>query len=165
MRGNFAAKLDPEGAYVKELSTYIDRLEVAFSSIMRQLGPELAKAKEPALTVQQFFILNLLSQKESWMVTELAERLVVKPSAVTAMIDRLHQNGLAERIRDESDRRVVFVRLTDLGRIRLQEAKAARRRVISKYLSQFTKEELETLVHLYEKMRLIVERGDESGSN
>jgi DNA-binding MarR family transcriptional regulator len=35
---------------------------------------------------------------------------------MTDMIDRLEKDGIAERIRDDGDRRVVKVRLTDKGK-------------------------------------------------
>lgn len=45
----------------------------------------------------------------------LATATGLRPAATTALIDRLEAKGLVERVRDESDRRRVLVRMTDEG--------------------------------------------------
>lgn len=139
---------------MEDLNSYINRLQVAFSFTMRKLGPELSEAI--GFTGPQFFILMLLSKQERWMVTELAERMYVKPSAITVMIDRLHQSGLVARERDENDRRIVFIRITDQGRQALQQAGDKRTQIIMKYLQHLTPDELESLANIYEKLAKIV---------
>jgi DNA-binding MarR family transcriptional regulator len=46
----------------------------------------------------------------------LAQRLGVTEKTVTGIVDRLEGQRLAERVRDEADRRIVHVRLTNAGR-------------------------------------------------
>jgi DNA-binding MarR family transcriptional regulator len=45
----------------------------------------------------------------------LATATGLRPAATTALIDRLEAKGLVERVRDETDRRRVLVRMTDDG--------------------------------------------------
>jgi DNA-binding MarR family transcriptional regulator len=45
----------------------------------------------------------------------LAAATGLRPAATTALIDRLEAKGLVERVRDETDRRRVLVRMTELG--------------------------------------------------
>ncbi|QIM22335.1 MarR family transcriptional regulator [Phycicoccus sp. HDW14] len=45
----------------------------------------------------------------------LATATGLRPAATTALIDRLEARGLVERVRDESDRRRVLVRMTEEG--------------------------------------------------
>ena len=45
----------------------------------------------------------------------LATATGLRPAATTALIDRLEAKGLVERVRDESDRRRVLVRMTEEG--------------------------------------------------
>ena len=45
----------------------------------------------------------------------LATAIGLRPAATTALIDRLEAKGLVERVRDETDRRRVLVRMTDEG--------------------------------------------------
>jgi len=46
----------------------------------------------------------------------LATATGLRPAATTALIDRLEAKGLVERVRSETDRRVVHLRLTASGR-------------------------------------------------
>ena len=45
----------------------------------------------------------------------LATATGLRPAATTALIDRLEAKGLVERVRDDTDRRRVLVRMTDEG--------------------------------------------------
>jgi DNA-binding HxlR family transcriptional regulator len=44
--------------------------------------------------------------------------LGIDAGAITRMLDRLEAKGLVERVRSETDRRVVHVRLTEAGETR-----------------------------------------------
>lgn len=48
-------------------------------------------------------------------MSELRTRMFVRGPDVTRLVDRLLKSGLVERFRDDADRRVVRVRLTDAG--------------------------------------------------
>ncbi len=56
---------------------------------------------------------------------DLAVALGVAPATVTAVVDGLERRGHVARTRDERDRRVVRVSLTDTGRARLAAADGA----------------------------------------
>jgi DNA-binding MarR family transcriptional regulator len=129
----------------------VERLEHAFSLAVRKLAADLTK-EEIGLTKPQFFILNLLSKRGKCTVSELADEMFVKPSAITTMIDRLYKSGFVLRERDEEDRRVVYIQLSEKGRHMLQHARAERRKIIERYLSQLQLEELEQFVHIIEKI-------------
>jgi len=129
----------------------IERLQEAFRSAMRVIGPQLSEPV-PGLTGPQFYILYQLEQKGKCTVGELADSMVVKPSAITAMIDRLDKHEYVIRDRDEEDRRVVHIRLTDAGKSILLQAKQKRLEILQQYFSCLTPEELESLVSTFEKL-------------
>jgi DNA-binding MarR family transcriptional regulator len=52
---------------------------------------------------------------------ELARRMWVRPATVTGIIDTLERAGIVRRERDESDRRVVWLTLTEAGEDRARE--------------------------------------------
>lgn len=56
----------------------------------------------------------------------LSERLGVRQNALTQVADRLIGQGLAERLGDPSDRRIVRLRLTEPGRRLVSERRAKR---------------------------------------
>ncbi|MFZ3373673.1 MAG: MarR family transcriptional regulator [Desulfitobacteriaceae bacterium] len=63
------------------------------------------------LSPVELLILHSLNQLEGTKTTELARSLGLPTSTMTNILDRLERKGLLERIRDNTDRRVVFVRL------------------------------------------------------
>jgi DNA-binding MarR family transcriptional regulator len=47
---------------------------------------------------------------------------MVRSSTITGVVDRLEKKGLAERIRNSPDRRVITIRLTEAGKKLAQNA-------------------------------------------
>ncbi|HKA69305.1 MAG TPA: MarR family transcriptional regulator [Actinomycetes bacterium] len=52
---------------------------------------------------------------------DMAKRCWVKPATLTGIVDTLERAGYVSRVRDESDRRVVWLQVTDEGRTRAME--------------------------------------------
>jgi DNA-binding MarR family transcriptional regulator len=75
------------------------------------------KALNSDLTPSQIKSLFAFEKDDhEYPIGELGKNARVKSSTMTDMIDRLEKDGIAERIRDDGDRRVVKVRLTDKGK-------------------------------------------------
>ena len=49
---------------------------------------------------------------------DLARRSWIRPATLTGIVDTLVRGGLVERVRDDADRRIVWITLTPLGRER-----------------------------------------------
>ena len=63
------------------------------------------------LSVVGFLTLSLLQDREPMPMSRLADELDVAPPNASAIIGRLAERGLVERIADPADRRIVRVRL------------------------------------------------------
>jgi DNA-binding MarR family transcriptional regulator len=72
----------------------------------------------------------------------LAEGLDVSQASATGIVDRMEQRSLVERRRDDEDRRVVRVALTDAGRTMIGSLAAERREKLALLLEDLTDEEL-----------------------
>ena len=48
--------------------------------------------------------------------SKIAQHMMVKSSTVTGVVDRLEEKGLAERIRNSPDRRMIIIQLTEAGK-------------------------------------------------
>lgn len=71
----------------------------------------------PELTSAQVHAIVALGLDETPLsMSALAQRIDAALPAVTGIVDRLERDGFVERLRDDSDRRVVLVGLTDKGR-------------------------------------------------
>jgi DNA-binding MarR family transcriptional regulator len=76
--------------------------------------------KEARLTPPQYFILSLLTEKDSRPFKELAEVLSCTRATITGIVDTLEKKGLVTRHPHPDDRRSMLVKLTVDGRKLLQ---------------------------------------------
>jgi len=98
-------------------------------------------------------------ENKAYPIGELGKNARVKRSTITDMVDRLERDGIAERLRDDGDRRVVKVRLTDKGKKIRREFYQKRRQEMEGIFSKLTENEKRTLLdHLrgaYQLLRKI----------
>ncbi|WP_342153269.1 MarR family transcriptional regulator [Methylorubrum sp. SB2] len=87
-------------------------LYAATNAVVRAYRPLLG---ELGLTYPQYLVMLALWQDGGMAVHDLASRLQQAPSAITPLVDRLEAAGFVARAR-ASDRRVVLVSLTEIGR-------------------------------------------------
>jgi DNA-binding MarR family transcriptional regulator len=74
------------------------------------------------------------------------------------MIDCLEKEGIAERVRDGEDRRVVKVRLTGKGRKIRREFIQRRRKEIEKIFSKLSEKDKDSLLHHLEEAYHILQK-------
>jgi DNA-binding MarR family transcriptional regulator len=79
------------------------------------------------LTFARYEVLRLLSftREAAMPMSRLGSLLQVHPTSVTNAVDRLVAQGYVDRVRGETDKRVVRAVLTDAGREAVEEATAA----------------------------------------
>ena len=94
----------------------------AHHQVVGQLDAELRE--EHGITFGAYDVLLRLARAHDHCLrmSELAERVMLSPSGLTRMVDRLVEGGLVERQRFEEDGRVTLARLTDRGRQVLRRA-------------------------------------------
>jgi len=73
------------------------------------------------VSTSQWAVLRVLHRAEdegltSLRLTDLGDRLLVRPPSVTGVVDRLQRIGLLERSKSAQDHRVKEIRLTEAGR-------------------------------------------------
>lgn len=68
------------------------------------------------LTEQQWRVLRVLWEVERTSSAELAARTLLPATSLVGIIDRLETRGLVARVRSTTDRRVVYVTATSVGR-------------------------------------------------
>ncbi|MCJ7710040.1 MAG: MarR family transcriptional regulator [Chloroflexi bacterium] len=124
-------------------------------AVLRELLEELA-AQSPAaamrhmrhwpggaLSLVHLNVLAVLDTDGPLPMRGLAETLDVSQASATGIIDRMEQRGLVERRRDDDDRRVVRVALTDAGRNLIAGMATERREHLAMMLDQLADDELE----------------------
>ncbi|TXI83567.1 MAG: MarR family transcriptional regulator [Crocinitomicaceae bacterium] len=107
------------------------------------------------LTMPQFNILRILrGAKENGpiSVNTVKERMIEKSPNTTRLMDKLIDKGLMERVRCESDRRIVYVMITDKGLDLLSEMDLSFE-TNNLLAAKLTDEEAEVLSGLLDKLR------------
>ncbi len=109
----------------------------------------LAAWEDRELTMSQLRVLFILNGDRGMTAGHLAERLSVRPSTVTGIVDRLVKQELVERRADPDDRRIVRNVLAPTGQRLINEFTAASREFIESFLEPLSDSELsEALIGL-----------------
>ena len=103
---------------------------------------------EIGLTLPQMVTLFAIHGAHICRMSDLADVTQQSAGTLTGIVDRLIDDGLVQRVRDVSDRRVVHVALTPAGAARLNAVEHARRDDMAHILESFDDDELHTLTHL-----------------
>ncbi len=109
---------------------------------------------EHQLTVSQFGVLEALYHAGPLSQRQLSEKILRSSGNLTMVIDNLQRGGLVVRHRDEQDRRVSMVHLTERGRLLIAEIWPAHVEGICKVFSHLGAQEQEQLQYLTRKLGL-----------
>jgi DNA-binding MarR family transcriptional regulator len=144
----------------REPSRELTELGRAFRDVFRKLtrmrgrdthlgGSELSHA--------QFELLIELDERGELSAGELAAAARLSPGTVTQMLDHLADRGQVERVRSETDRRVVVSRLTPQGRRRIEAKRAVWQGRWEGALEGVDEKELRTATHVLELLGTVFE--------
>src|SRR5580698_10390054 len=100
---------------MKGEAEFVDAFDTFARAVRRARGaPPIDAGK--ALTLSQYGLLEVLADRETARVAELALEAGVQPPTASRILDALERRGVIERTRDPGDRRAVTVTLTHGGR-------------------------------------------------
>jgi DNA-binding MarR family transcriptional regulator len=106
------------------------------------------------LTFARYEALVLLyfSREGTLPLGKMSERLQVHPTSITSIVDRLEKQGLARRIRQDTDRRMVLAEILPAGRALVDKATDL---VVTNAFSKvgWSKGDLQTLFKLLAQLR------------
>lgn len=108
--------------------------------------------KELELTLPQgLVLLTLHGLGGRAKMSELIELIQISGGTLTGIVDRLITAGLVARERDETDRRVVYVSLSEAGAGKVQAVQQAHRVQLDRATTGFSNQDLEQFVTLLKK--------------
>lgn len=121
----------------------IDQICSAFHGFMKALHAlDRPGWGEIDLTMSQLKTIMLLVDTGGLSGRDLAERLSIGPSAVTALVDRLVQRGYARREEDRVDRRISWARPTEKSTELFERLHATHRERLAEVLQSLTLDQL-----------------------
>ncbi|SHE86974.1 transcriptional regulator, MarR family [Thermoanaerobacter uzonensis DSM 18761] len=100
---------------------------------------------EKNITMARFWVMNKLSADNPITMKELQRRLLLAPGTLTGLVDNLVSDRLVERWRDETDRRLVYLKLTQEGDKLLKEILQYRTSILANILEKIDALDVEQL--------------------
>lgn len=91
-------------------------------------------------------------------LSELSERMLIRPPSVTGVVDRLERDGLVARRNDPTDQRAKRVGLTQAGRQLVQRVLIGHQRQIDSAMGGLSEKEQSQLLRLLTQMREHLEK-------
>jgi DNA-binding MarR family transcriptional regulator len=135
-----------------ELAAWRGMLRV-HSDMTRVLDAELTHRHGLPLTSYEVLLFLADSPDGRMRMSELADSVLLSRSGLTRLVDRLERDGLLEREQCEEDARGYFAAITDRGRALFTEARRTHLAgVRERFLSRFSRDDLQTLSDLWEKV-------------
>ncbi|MEF2964246.1 MarR family transcriptional regulator [Paenibacillus sp. M1] len=131
--------------HTAEFARLLNRIVKDYETHMEQ---ELA----PALTMSQLAVLELLEAEGSLKPSDLIPFLATTPAAVTMLLDRMERGELIVRQRDEGDRRIVWVSITDKGKQEAERGVRVREQYLGGVLDRISTHNQQLLVYLMGKI-------------
>ncbi|MFB3161813.1 MarR family transcriptional regulator [Neobacillus sp. 179-J 1A1 HS] len=140
----------------KVIQELIDRYVSVSFEVNKKAEALIKNQIEEDLTIDQHYIIGYIQKSEECTSTELAEAFEVNKSAITAIINRLADRGLIERTRDENDRRVVYLTLSEKGKELIQKTQEKVHLLVESFITRFDEAEITNFINTYEKLALIL---------
>ena len=145
------------------------------------LAPEIAAALQPLVararhlkahrtrhqstSTAHLHVIMMLEAEGPLTMTRLAEAIDVSLSSATGLVSRMEERGLLERLHEDTDRRVVRVRLTDAGRAVTEEHELLHQQQVARLIDAMTPDEQRTCLAALRIVRSTIERlGFDPGS-
>lgn len=118
-------------------------------SVYKKMKTEWHKGLDCSFSVNQTRMLQYLNRKSPMKSTELAEMLLITAGGVTLMGDKLLERGLIERVRCDSDRRVVQIAITDEGKNYMESFNERDSAIIAYISERISNEDLHHLRRIF----------------
>ena len=98
------------------------------------------------VSLPQVHVLMRLQEGGPTMVSELAHALDISIPSASSIVDRMEEHGLVDRVRNEIDRRVVHVAISERGRAVAEEFGGPKRIQMQRLLGTMTPEDLRDVI-------------------
>ena len=100
---------------------------------------------EQGIPLSHVQVLAMLEEVGSMSVSEISKRFGIAKPNITPLVDRLVNAGLVDRVRSETDRRVVNIVILEEGRERLRQIQNALNAHVAGWQNSLTAEEFTRL--------------------
>jgi len=114
------------------------------------------------VSMSNLHVMSMLERHGPMTMSGIAEALDISLSNATGLVDRMEERGLVARVRDDADRRVVHVALTDQGRAALADIEVFQADALGRILAQLDDTQLRRLTRTLDDLRGAVTRAGDA---
>jgi DNA-binding MarR family transcriptional regulator len=118
---------------------------------------------EDEMTLPRFDLLANVCRSSGQTLASLSRSMLVTAGNITGLVDRAARDGLVERRADPGDRRAWRVHDTPKGQRAFREAERRHAARVRKLFAGLSSGEIETLIHLLDKLRGPTRSADPKG--
>jgi len=135
-----------------ELAAWRGMLRV-HSALVRQLDAELESEHRLSLRAYEVLVVLESEPDHRLRMSDLSRSVLLSPSGVSRLVDRLEADGLVHRQRCSDDGRGFFALVTDAGQRRLGEARVTHLAGVRRlFLDHFDATELDELAGFWQRV-------------
>lgn len=125
----------------------------AHSSVVKALDADLIARHGLPLSAYEVLLKLTLSEQGHLRMSDLAQQALLSQSRISRLVDQLCNQGLVERRSCETDSRVVYAKITDAGRARLDDAEQTHSAgVEGRFFERLSEADLERLAEIWEQI-------------
>lgn len=135
-------------------------LERIFHALQQFQKVNLFSSVVCGMTHSEFMIMRYIrlnSMDEGVKITTIAEKMEISKPAVSQMINVLEEKGYVERVTTKADRRIVYVKLSQLGNELLNATFEKCCTAATEMIEKMGEEDVRTLIRLINKLYLIAQ--------
>ena len=108
--------------------------------------------KNYPINTTEFSVMEFLYSKGEKSIQEIRDRILLASGSATYVVDNLEKKGYVNRIVNETDKRVTYIKLTREGKDLINNIFAMHKKNTKKIFSDLTNEELITLKEILKKI-------------
>lgn len=123
-----------------------------FRDVMELEQKAIITSEFKDITNNDMHVIEAIGIEEPKNMSSIARELSVTVGTLTIAMNSLVKKGYVERIRGKEDRRVVYISLSEKGRIAYECHAQFHRKMIESITGELTKEELEAFVKALTKL-------------
>ncbi len=142
--------LDKDMYYVKKLKKQLLNIFNMVLKTEEQAMRETAESSE--LSVSEIHTLVAVGRRLPKTMSTIAQELLINVSTLSIAVNKLEKKGFVKRIRDDDDRRIVRISLTEKGREALERHELFYFRVVDEALRDMDNEQKRLLVRSLDHM-------------
>lgn len=103
------------------------------------------------ITKIQFKYLKAIKRLEKTTITELSDEFKTSKPTMTEVINKFEKSGLVQKERNEQDKRITYITLTEIGETLATTNVLESRRAVEKMLERLGEDEIITITEIFNR--------------